>query len=137
MIIALDVFGVVYIGGETDDGLNRPLLEAIGKMRQHGHRVVLASNASVEQAAQFGAMPLIADNTDAIYCSGGIGAGKPDTRFYAAITDAENVMPEDIMFTDDSQRNVEAALDFGWHAMWFNTGQDNVTPHVIDWIQKT
>lgn len=61
---------------------------------------------------------------DAVYASHLIGLAKPDSAFYLRIVEQENHRPEETVFIDDREINVEAAREIGMHAIVFkNTDQ--------------
>ena len=44
---------------------------------------------------------------------------KPDRRIYEALAEKYDLVPSDCVFIDDLERNVNAARDFGYHAIQF------------------
>ena len=44
---------------------------------------------------------------------------KPDRRIYECITEKYSLVPSECVFIDDIERNVQAARDFGFHAIQF------------------
>ncbi|MBQ7665842.1 MAG: HAD-IA family hydrolase, partial [Synergistaceae bacterium] len=46
---------------------------------------------------------------------------KPDRRIYECITQKYNLIPNECVFIDDIERNIEAARDFGFNAVRFVT----------------
>ena len=55
--------------------------------------------------------------TDDIVYSHEVGLAKPDPAAYALSTRRLGVEPHEVVFLDDVGANVEAARDFGWHAV--------------------
>ena len=68
----------------------------------------------------------------AVYLSADAGAMKPDTPFYAYVTDQLVIPRDEIMFVDDSAANVDAARTFGWRALHYTDFQD-----FKDWLDTT
>lgn len=62
---------------------------------------------------------------DAVYASHLFGLAKPDPAFYSHILDQERSLPEQAVFIDDVQANVEAARTLGIHSLLF-TGADQL-----------
>lgn len=56
---------------------------------------------------------------DAVYASYDLGVRKPDPAFFERLIDAESVAPQDVLFVDDRERNVEAAREVGLRAVRF------------------
>lgn len=61
---------------------------------------------------------------DQIVGSADVGAVKPNFEFYARVTVSLNVTPEEIVFWDDSFKNVDGARAFGWQAEHFSGMED-------------
>ncbi len=56
---------------------------------------------------------------DKRYISGEMGMIKPDTAIYAAVEDDCGIAPEALLFVDDREENIEAAVDRGWQGHLF------------------
>ena len=50
-----------------------------------------------------------------------VGFAKPDPQIYQIAQEKAGVQPGEILFTDDRQENVEAALAAGWQAIQFDS----------------
>jgi HAD superfamily hydrolase (TIGR01509 family) len=59
------------------------------------------------------------DTFRALIASHEVGAQKPDPRIFAAACDAANCVPEEALFVDDLQPNVDGARAHGLHAVRF------------------
>ena len=120
MPLVLDMFGVLLL----PQGLNEPLLEICRFWREKGEKVFGASNMIVQQHIELWHNPAIRAAFDEVYCSGRLGASKPDPAFFALVTAKINVPPQDILFFDDSGTNVDAASRYGWQAHPYRTVSD-------------
>ena len=49
---------------------------------------------------------------------------KPSAEFYKAVIDDIGLPPEEMLFIDDSQANVQAAIAAGLPAVWYRPGSD-------------
>ena len=58
---------------------------------------------------------------DEVFGSAELGAVKPDREYYQRVTDRLEARRGEILFWDDSMRNVDAAREFGWQAEHFTT----------------
>lgn len=56
---------------------------------------------------------------DAVYASQRMGLVKPDPAFYTYLLDKEGCQPEQTVFVDDAEINVEAARRLGIHGLVF------------------
>jgi putative hydrolase of the HAD superfamily len=62
--------------------------------------------------------------TDQIIYSHEVGLAKPDKRIYELTCARLNVQPEEIIFVDDAEPNIAAALEYGIHGILYeNNGQ--------------
>lgn len=120
MPLVLDIFGVVLM----QSGLNTPLLELCANWRKNGEKIYGASNMTAIHNKELWQQPGIREAFDDIYCSGLLGVAKPDPLFYNAVTQKTGVLPEQILFFDDSGTNIEAARRLGWEAYAFTDNRD-------------
>jgi HAD superfamily hydrolase (TIGR01509 family) len=56
--------------------------------------------------------------------SGHVGAAKPDPRIYARLFKQVGREPQELVFVDDSLRNIEAARALGMAGIHFRPGVD-------------
>lgn len=52
---------------------------------------------------------------------------KPDRRIFDYAAEKFGIMPEETLFFDDSQKNVDAARSYGYHAVTVNPGDEFAT----------
>jgi HAD superfamily hydrolase (TIGR01509 family) len=64
-----------------------------------------------------------AQRFDGVFASAELGVAKPDAAFFLKVTQALNLSPQEILFWDDFDKNVEAARAIGWHAEHYTTCQ--------------
>ena len=58
---------------------------------------------------------------DALFLSYEMGCRKPDTEYYDRVLEAVGAMPEEVLFIDDTQANLDTAAEMGMHTWLFNT----------------
>ncbi|HDP78701.1 MAG TPA: HAD family phosphatase [Mesotoga infera] len=92
-------------------------IEIIKELRRK-HRVVAGTN-TIEPHFKVHKSRGDYDLFDKVYASHIIGFAKPDLKFYSHILEKESCRPEEAFFTDDTARNVEAALRSGMNAFQF------------------
>ena len=56
----------------------------------------------------------------AVVDSSEVGAIKPESKIYEIAQGLTGVLPEEILFIDDSRANLMAAEKCGWKVMWFD-----------------
>lgn len=99
-------------------------LRALRQLRAEGYHVALASNTNPflqrwEESADFTPEGKgIQAFFDKLYYSYELKAYKPDSVFFRRILQQGNYRPEETLFLDDSQKNVEAARQTGLRAIY-------------------
>lgn len=79
------------------------------------YRVAALSNTSAVHWDKIHSMGLVG-RFDQTYLSHQIGCLKPATDAFVAALEGMNLSPPDVLFLDDSLRNIEAAAQLGMHA---------------------
>lgn len=95
--------------------LDRPLLDWFAAQRP-ARRTGILSNSG-PGARERERVHGFEDVTDDIVYSHEVGLAKPDPAAYELATRRLGVRPPEVLFLDDVAANVEAARDFGWHAV--------------------
>ena len=105
-------------------------LEALKRLRGEGYRLILLSNTnpfmmSWALTKDFdGGTGSLDDYFDALYLSYRLGVMKPNPKFFQAVIDNEQILPEESLFVDDGPRNIEAASKLRFNAMCPENGAD-------------
>ena len=106
----------------------------VKELKAKGYNVYFLSNYS-----DF----IVRSNPDALefkkYMDGGVFSFeekliKPDRKIFERICEKYGLKPEECLFTDDSQRNVDAARDFGMRAIRFD-GYDKMYPVIMKYLE--
>ena len=102
---------------------DRTVLQLVRKLKA-GARVVVGTNTI---PSHYGVHRSQGDYDafHTVYASHLMGVAKPDPEFYLRILKAEKRRPEESVFIDDTEENVDAALDLGIHSILF-TGTENL-----------
>jgi putative hydrolase of the HAD superfamily len=77
------------------------------------------SNADSTLVERLKQMDGVFDSFDDVLCSADVGLAKPDRRIYALAARRLGVEADECVFVDDSERNVDAALQAGMAAVHF------------------
>lgn len=96
--------------------LDRELFDYFVSLRANCKIGILSNSgdgARREEQRRFG----FQDVTDDIVYSHEVGLAKPDPKIYALTSDRLGVLPDEIVFLDDLETNVQAARELGWHAL--------------------
>ncbi len=105
-------------------------LDLLKELRAKGYRLILLSNTNPFMmdwalSSEFdGKGSSLNDYFDALYLSYRLGIMKPAPDFFRQVLDNENILPEETLFVDDGQRNVEAAGKLGFMTMCPDNGSD-------------
>jgi putative hydrolase of the HAD superfamily len=97
---------VRHAGTRWIDGMDTLLDDLAGKVLR-----VTASNYPVwiDELAR----GILASRLDRVIASYQLGVRKPDPTFYEKLLDATDLTPEQVLFIDDREENVESAKKFG------------------------
>lgn len=104
-------------------------LQNLEKLRKD-YRVCLASNTNpfimaYTRSNEFsGDGHGIGEYFDRLYCSYEMGCCKPDKEFFDKILQSEGLKPEEVVFVDDSKKNIAAAEALGIKGIWVAPDQD-------------
>jgi putative hydrolase of the HAD superfamily len=102
--------------------INEDTMRVLGEARDRGHSLSLLSNAPHEFADTMVSSPVLADFEHVIF-SAWIGVIKPDPGAFAAAVQRVGRPPEEILFVDDREANVEGARAAGLRAVQFTSAE--------------
>ena len=105
-------------------------LQYLEKLRSNGHRMILLSNTNPfmqnwAQSARFSILgkPLN-EYFDAMYLSYEQHTMKPGKEIFQKMLSAEHIFPEETLFVDDGQRNIDTAKSLGFQTYKPINGED-------------
>jgi FMN phosphatase YigB (HAD superfamily) len=102
---------------------NPEVCALIPKLRPH-YRVMLGSNTNDLHATQFRRQFAdVLGHFDALVLSYEIGHRKPFAGFYQHCQKLAQAEPHEIVFIDDMNANIDAALKYGWHGIVYRPGE--------------
>lgn len=93
--------------------LNINVISLIKKLKQKGYKVVLLSNYSKEGGRRMRHVLHLDKIFDLMLISGETGLAKPHPSAFFDLIKKINVLPSDIIFIDDSPKNIKTAKDLG------------------------
>lgn len=94
------------------------MAKLVDELKQSGHRVVLASNASNRYHDYLAEYPILTE-MDALYYSCDLKQMKPSPEFFMTILESEKTPSKLAYFIDDKLENCEVALSLGIHSHHF------------------
>ena len=101
---------------ERDDVVDPRLMNKIQSLRQKGIICCLATSQERNRANYMKTEMGFEDAFDYLFFSCEIGWQKPNPAYYQYIETELAIQKDSILFWDDSEKNVKAALEFGWSA---------------------
>jgi len=101
---------------EEEHCINDELVNFIQGLRKRGYACAVATNQERYRLGYMRDAMRLATLFDAVFGSAELGEMKPNAGFYRAVTERLGVSPEEILFWDDGEANVQGARAFGWWA---------------------
>ena len=117
-LFIFDIFRVFYkpgflLGGSYDE----EMIQLAYNLKQKGKRVVGMTNS-------IGPFKELDTVFDGKYTGSNLGFFKPEKKFFEYVLENEGVTPEDTVFVDDSQKNIEAASVLGIESFLYTNAKD-------------
>ena len=103
--------------------MNLESLEVVRALRRSGVGAYLATNQHEYRAQYMSEVFGYADVFDGEFYSCRLGAMKPDTGYFYSILESLPILPEQLLFIDDRERNVAAAQSVGIHGVEYDMGE--------------
>ena len=111
--------------------LNKPVLEWHHALAESGYLTGILSNLPYVFAEYFWEHFPWLEKFDAITFSCDVGAVKPEPEIYRVCLKSLGVEPEQALFIDDMQENVEGASRVGMHAELFVSAEETI-PTIVE-----
>jgi HAD superfamily hydrolase (TIGR01509 family) len=116
---AFDTRWMETLGGPIEQNVN-----LLRRLKAQGRRVHALSNFAHEKfALAMGAYPFLRE-FDIAVISGREGVAKPDRRIFEILVERVGLPANELLFIDDSPRNVEAAQAFGIETIHYTPDVD-------------
>jgi putative hydrolase of the HAD superfamily len=115
---------------QQDARLNVDLLKDLAILRSGGLQTYLATNQEHERAHYLMNTLGLAAHVDGCHYSAALRHRKPHVGFFQTVASRVGLPPGALLLIDDSDENVLAAIDAGWHAVRW-TGDDRLIDLVI------
>lgn len=107
----------------NDARIDTHVLAAVGRYRERGGKVYLATNQEHHRARYLMEELALASHVDGIFYSAALGVRKPDRGFFESVA-AALPQDEEPILIDDTEENVVAARRFGWPSIHWIAGMD-------------
>jgi len=119
------------VDGEGWGRPNLPMLRWVEQLREAGIRVAVLSNMPAEVSVFLVKNRKWLSGYDPLIFSCDVRSVKPEQEIYRYCVERVGLTPEEILFLDDKQINVDAARRSGMHSLVFET-VENTLPLVRD-----
>jgi putative hydrolase of the HAD superfamily len=93
-------------------------------LRERGIKVFILSNNFKERANYYDQYPWMHDAVDKVYFSWQTGFVKPDIKAWQLVLSENNLKPEDCIYFDDQQKNLDSAETVGIKSHLFTNESD-------------
>jgi epoxide hydrolase-like predicted phosphatase len=111
---------------------NPGMIDLIREVRRDGLRTALLTNNVKEWEATWRSMIPIDEMFETVVDSAFVGCRKPDPRIYQLTLERVELEPEQCIFIDDLEVNIEAANELGLHGVHFReTAQARAEVHAL------
>lgn len=105
--------------------------DLVRKLKEHGYRIYLLSNASVAQHDYWPRFS-VSRYFDGKLISCDVRMVKPCPGIYRLFTERFSLLPEECVFIDDSPANVAGAVSCGWQGIVFHGDSEELTRKLAD-----
>jgi len=111
---------------------NPGMIDLIREVRRNGHRTALLTNNVKEWEPKWRSMLPVDELFETVVDSAFVGCRKPDPKIYRLTLERVGLEPEQCLFIDDMQINVDAANELGIHGVHFReTAQVRAEVHAL------
>lgn len=134
-VVVFDLNGVLF---PTPRKINKKVFDFVKECKSLGYMLVIASNASKGsfewRSNEYGLM----DVFDGRIISSDIGMRKPSKKFFKYMVDVLSYEPNEMLFIDDSQINIDEAKDLGINCIKYERegSLDKIREYLKDDKQK-
>ena len=105
---------------KNDSNVDVKMVEAVKSLRSKGYQLFLGTNQEKYRAKYMWENLGFQNYFKDIFASCYIGFEKPNQHYFEAVQEKIGLNSDEIVFIDDSQLNVEAAKNLGWHSFLHN-----------------
>jgi len=99
--------------------IDESVVEVVKKVGTNGYKTLICTNNFPARINGLQARFKFLDNFDAWALSYEVGAAKPSTKIFQELVNKSGVKPEEIVFADDNNDNLEGAKQVGIQAFFY------------------
>ncbi len=102
----------------SGEKINQEMLEYVKDLKEQGNRIYILSNNFKERTLYYQQhFPELFQKMNKTYFSWETGFVKPDPKAWQNILTKESLQPNECIYFDDAQKNIESAENVGIHAL--------------------
>ena len=105
---------------QNESKVDDRVLDIVTQLREKGIKVYVATNQEKNRTEYFKNEMKFGEIFDGIFSSVDVGYKKEQPEFFNHVLETLNVKPEEVMFWDDSEDNIESAKSLGIQAYLYN-----------------
>ena len=109
---------------EFENHPDTDLLQHINLLHNKGWKIHLATNQEAQRVKYILYSMKFHEFSAGEFSSATIGARKPGSKYFKRVTQRLGILPQDIIFWDDSKTNVRAAQEAGWTAYHYKNAEN-------------
>ena len=104
---------------ESLSGPIQPTVDILRRLKDNGDTLYALSNWPAEKFRQVRSDYPFFNWFDKIIISGEVGLAKPDPRIFELLVERTSSLPQECLFIDDSQDNIDTASSIGFQTILF------------------
>ena len=116
-----DVNSFLALWLESEKNTEQDVIEIIENVKALGFKTGLATNQEIHRAKYMRDVMKLNNIFDELFISSELQAMKPYEEYFETITKKLAINPNEILFIDDQQKYLDAAHNYGWHILQFQT----------------
>jgi putative hydrolase of the HAD superfamily len=105
---------------------NEQMIDYMRSLRERGLRLAICTNNVREWESRWRSMLPVDEIFDVVVDSAFVGTRKPEPRIYEITLDRLDAPPDQAVFIDDVEYNVEAARALGIRSVWFTSSDQAI-----------
>lgn len=111
----------------AENKVNKDVLTTVDQLRQKGIKCYLASDQEKNRAAYIMDGMGLRPHFDGSFVSYELGLQKHDKEFFERVLQELKISPEEVLYWDDDQKNVDVAQSVGITSRFYNSHEDFVS----------
>lgn len=119
---SIDELLTFWFDGEKD--INQTLLDKTKELRKEGYEIYLVTNNEKYRVDFLWNIIGLKNYFDGMFSSAELGLKKPNPEFYLKVLKILHTTPDQVIFMDDDEENVESAKNIGMDARFYSGIKD-------------